>query len=169
MSDQSPAYRIGVISDTHGKLANKALEIFEGVDLILHAGDIGHEDVITALETIAPVTAVYGNTDTQFATNLRPWGQQLETPAGRIALTHGHMPGAPTSNHRKMVSYFQAFKPDIIIFGHSHIPCLEKIEDVILFNPGAASLSRWGRGNTVGLITLPAPGEDLILEHLLIG
>lgn len=169
MNKSAPAYRIGVISDTHGKLANRALEIFEGVDLILHAGDIGHEDVITALETIAPVHAVFGNTDTQFATHLRPWTQQLETPAGRIAITHGHLPAAPTGNHRKMVAYFQAFKPDVVVFGHSHIPCLEEIDGVILFNPGAASLSRWGRGNTVGLITLDAPGQPLRLEHIMLG
>ena len=55
--------RIGVISDTHGKLRSTVFDAFEGVDLILHAGDIGGLDIITELEAIAPVQAVHGNTD----------------------------------------------------------------------------------------------------------
>jgi len=55
--------KLGVISDTHGYINPKVFPIFEGVGQILHAGDIGSEDIITTLETIAPVQAIHGNID----------------------------------------------------------------------------------------------------------
>lgn len=60
-----PAWRveIGIISDTHGLVRPEVYEAFEGVDLILHAGDIGSLDVIIELEPVAPVRAVVGNID----------------------------------------------------------------------------------------------------------
>lgn len=160
-------YRIGVISDTHGRLSSRVFEIFKDLDMILHAGDIGSEDVLDALEIIAPVSAVAGNVDHIPPPHNSPMIRELETPAGRIGMTHGHLPSAPSSNHAKLVRHFSKFKPAIIVFGHSHIPCLEKLGEVILFNPGSASLSRWGKGNSVGLITA-VPGSPLKLEHFAI-
>ena len=166
MTGTPPAYRLGVISDTHGRLSNQVFEIFSGVNLILHAGDIGAEEVLIALEAIAPVCAVAGNVDGYSNTGRRPLTRELTTPAGRIALTHGHLPGAPSNNRHKLIAYFTRFKPEIIVFGHSHVPCLEELAEVILFNPGSASLNRWGRKNTVGLITArPAAGRP-VFEHV---
>ena len=56
-------YKIGIISDTHGVLPGKVFELFQGVRRIIHAGDIGRETILTELEIIAPVDAVYGNVD----------------------------------------------------------------------------------------------------------
>lgn len=154
MSQAQPAYRIGVISDTHGHLSNHVFELFLGVNLILHAGDIGREDVMTALEAIAPVCAVAGNVDRYGDVAPRPQERELTTPAGRIALTHGHLPGAPAGNRLKLIAHFARFEPEIIIFGHSHAPHLDERDGVVLFNPGSASQSRWRGINTVGLITL---------------
>jgi len=55
--------RLGIISDTHGKLRPEVFDLFSGVDHILHAGDVGSADILTELEVLAPVTAVYGNVD----------------------------------------------------------------------------------------------------------
>ena len=55
--------RLGVISDTHGLLRPQVFDVFSDVDHILHAGDVGPLSILRELERLAPVTAVYGNTD----------------------------------------------------------------------------------------------------------
>src|SRR5262245_36702942 len=117
------AYRIGVIADTHGLLRPEIFEIFEGVTLILHAGDFGNERILAELEAIAPVAAVAGNVDGVPQARW-PSRRELETPAGRIAMTHGHLPSAPSTDLELMARSFSKFRPDIIVFGHSHIPYL---------------------------------------------
>lgn len=168
LPEAAAPYRIGVISDTHGRLAGRVFEVFEGVALILHAGDIGSDDVLTALEALAPVSAVRGNVDGFTLLGHYPLTRELETPAGRIALTHGHLPNAPSTNPTKMIAHFAKFQPEIIVFGHSHIPCHEEIAGVTLFNPGSASQSRWGRSNTVGMITVE-PGGNVNFAHVDVG
>ncbi len=157
--------RIGVLSDTHGRLAARVFELFEGVELILHAGDIGRDELLCELEALAPVMAVSGNVDGVPDPRLRPLERRIETPAGRVGLTHGHLACAPTSQPAEMVAHFRPFDPAIIIFGHSHIPHLSQMDGVWLFNPGAAGSARFGRAPTVGLISVTAGGE-LTFEHL---
>ncbi|MCA9469258.1 MAG: metallophosphoesterase family protein, partial [Nitrospira sp.] len=69
---------IGVISDTHGLVRPEVFEVFQGVEVILHAGDIGHEEVLRTLETIAPVVAVRGNNDRQTWADSLPLSQVVE-------------------------------------------------------------------------------------------
>ncbi|MBI3736903.1 metallophosphoesterase family protein, partial [Candidatus Sumerlaeota bacterium] len=102
-------YRIGVISDTHGLLRPDVFEIFRGVDLILHAGDIEGDDLLAELETIAPVQAVSGNVDFPTREGLRPMTRRIETPAGRIAMTHGHLDRAPSTRPDLMAEFFADF------------------------------------------------------------
>ena len=158
-------YRIGVISDTHGRLDPRVFTLFEGVDLIVHAGDIGGDDLLIELEAIAPVQAVSGNVDFPANPSKRPLWRTLETPAGRVAVTHGHRAESPSTALDIMHAYFRDFLPDIIIYGHSHIPKLEEIGGVRIFNPGAAGQPRFGRPCSVGLITQVPDGPALI-EHL---
>lgn len=156
--------RIGVISDTHGLLSPEVFDLFEGVELILHGGDVGGDHLLTELEAVAPVQAVTGNMDGAPHPARRPLTRTLETGAGRIAMTHGHLPEAPSTNLKRMKSYFEAFAPQIIVFGHSHLPSLEEIDGVWIFNPGSAGHPRFGRPPSVGLISRGADGE-LTLEH----
>lgn len=162
MSD-SP-YRIGVISDTHGRLPDEVFDLFKGVSLILHAGDIGREEIITDLEAVAPVKAVCGNCDFAPAVGRHPVAQRVETPLGKIAMTHGHLDGAPSTKLARMIKFFEAFAPSIIVYGHSHIPKLEEIGGVLFFNPGSAGQPRFGHGASVGLIEPGADGAPR-LEH----
>src|SRR6188768_3047522 len=83
--------RIGLISDTHGKLRPAVFERLAGVDLIFHAGDIGSLDIITELETIAPVQAVHGNTDDFDVRDRYRETLELVADGKRIAVTHGHL------------------------------------------------------------------------------
>jgi hypothetical protein len=170
MTDPAPhVYSIGVISDTHGVLHPKVFEVFNGVDLILHAGDVGTDDILIALAAVAPVNAVSGNVDGA-PTAERPASRQISTFVGRIAVTHGHLPGASAHRPESMIEFFAEFKPQIIIYGHTHLPTLTEMNDTQLFNPGAAGNARvGGRPPTVGLITLDDGQVHPRLEHVTLG
>ena len=166
MMTNTHLYRIGVISDTHGYVPAEALERFGGVDLIVHAGDIGQDHVLIELEAIAPVKAVSGNVDGPPLPGRRPLTQRLETPLGRIALVHGHMREAPSGDRPALCAFFADFRPDIIIFGHTHIPFLEVVDGVTLFNPGAAGRVRIGRAPSIGMISANPAGGPPLIEHI---
>ncbi|HMA43375.1 MAG TPA: metallophosphoesterase family protein, partial [Gemmatimonadales bacterium] len=88
--------RLGVISDTHGLLRPEVLDVFREVDHILHAGDVGAWELIVELQAVAPVTAVYGNTDgTELRTRL-PQVAALQLDGFDIVVTHGDQLGSPT-------------------------------------------------------------------------
>lgn len=144
--------RIGVISDTHGMLRPEVFEVFEGVDHILHAGDIGPPDILTELEAIAPVTAVYGNTDGFDIRATVPAVARVQLDGFDIVVTHGHQVGrtpTPEALHEK---YPDA---DIIIFGHTHRPLLETVDVVVtVMNPGGAGARRFDLPASVGIIEL---------------
>ena len=143
--------QIGVISDTHGRLPEAALALLQGVQEIIHAGDIGRQEIIKRLETVAPVTAVTGNVD---------WGGPLDliypkvlsfTVADcRIFVKHIGDKPARWSQH------LPEPRPDVAICGHSHIPLLEEYENVLYLNPGSAGQSRFGRGHSLAILTIEA-------------
>jgi uncharacterized protein len=85
--------RLGVISDTHGLLRPEVFDAFAGVDQILHAGDVGRPDLLTELETLAPVTAVYGNTDGSDLRCTLPKVATLQLDGFEIVVTHGDQLG----------------------------------------------------------------------------
>ena len=132
--------KIGLISDTHitekrGKLSPKVLESFKGVGLILHAGDISSQTVLDALNQIAPTIAVEGNNDrTRKAIDLKP-SEIIEIDDLKILLIHGDK--LPSRNFEKYCEFAQKHKADVLISGHTHQPHCEKIENVLLINPGS--------------------------------
>jgi len=143
--------RLGVISDTHGLLRAEVLEVFEGVDHILHGGDVGKWEVLVELQTLAPVTAVYGNTDDMGLRSKLPQVAQLELDGFRIVVTHGDQLGSPTP-----AKLHDAF-PDaeIILYGHTHKPLLELVDKTVtVMNPGGAGAPRFGLLPSVGILEL---------------
>ena len=88
--------RLGIISDTHGMLRPEVFEAFSGVDRILHAGDVGNAGILTDLQALAPVTAVYGNTDGAELRRSLPQVAALELDGFDIVVTHGDQLGSPT-------------------------------------------------------------------------
>jgi hypothetical protein len=143
--------RLGVISDTHGLLRVEVLEVFEGVDHILHGGDVGKWDVVVALEGLAPVTAVYGNVDGHEIRSKLPQVAEVELEGFRIVVTHGDQLGSPTP------AKLHAAFPDaeIIVFGHTHKPLLELVDrTVTVMNPGGAGAPRFGLLPSVGILEL---------------
>ena len=138
--------KIGVISDTHGWLDPKFFELFAGVGHILHAGDIGPDAVIVELETIAPVTAVIGNTDSSSTFRLT----EAVTLGGRKFLVH-HIVN-PYALKEELQLRVARERPDVVVFGHTHKAFCETIDGVLFFNPGSAGKPRFGRGRTAAIL-----------------
>ncbi len=118
----------GLLSDTHGFLHPALFGALEGVEGILHAGDVCGDHIMDELATIAPVLAVRGNCDGPDP-NL-PLIRRVELPGGEAILTHGHMLDGATTDPALFVKTYAAHQPKLILFGHSHRWFCEKIEGV---------------------------------------
>jgi len=139
--------KIGVISDTHNFLDPRVPELFEGVDHILHGGDVGMPWLILQLEQVAPVTVVLGNTDDA---NLRLKFTEMIELAGRKFLVHHIVnPHALDEELRKRIT---RARPQVVVFGHTHKPFSETIDSVLYFNPGYAGKSRFGMERSVAIL-----------------
>ena len=143
--------RLGVIADTHGLLRPEVLEVFAEVDHILHGGDVGRWEVVSDLEALAPVTAVYGNVDGAEVRARLPQISAVRLDGFDIVVTHGDQFGSPTP--AKLVAAFP--KAEIIVFGHTHRPLLELVNrTVTVMNPGGAGAPRFGLMPSVGIMEL---------------
>jgi putative phosphoesterase len=145
--------RLGVISDTHGLLRPEVFDVFQQVDHILHGGDVGPPEILVELETIAPVTAVYGNTDGWDIRTQLPQVATLQLDGFDIVVTHGDQFGVPTPE-----SVQAAFpSAEIIVFGHTHRPVLTLVDTVVtVMNPGGAGPRRFRLPPSVGILELEA-------------
>ena len=139
---------IGLISDTHGLMRESALKALRGVDLILHAGDVGQLDVLDALRGLAPVTAVSGNVDGPDAG--LPASFDTELLGQRIHMSHGHELGSPIPE--TLVARYDA---DILIYGHTHRALVKELRGTLVINPGAAGAARFKLEPSVALLSLP--------------
>ena len=150
--------KIGLISDTHGHVPNTVHTALAGVNYILHAGDVGPMDVITELEAIAPVYAVRGNTDHGIALP----ETRLEEFDGRKILIH-HIVDVdyPSQTVRELLS---TEKPEIVVFGHTHMPFDERRSKIRFINPGSASQPRGGTAPSVAILELS--GEPPTLQSI---
>lgn len=143
--------RLGVISDTHGMLRREVFDVFKEVDHILHGGDVGRLDLLVELEAIAPVTAVYGNSDDFEIRAKLPQVAELELEGFLITVTHGDQLGSPTP--AKLHAAFPT--AEIIIYGHSHKPLLELVDKTVtVMNPGGAGAPRFNLKPSVGILEL---------------
>jgi putative phosphoesterase len=154
---ETGAALIGLISDTHGKLRASVLDHFAGVDLILHAGDIGGADILIELETVAPVHAVWGNTDG--AEMRRRVGERVEVERGgaRILVVHGHQLGSPTPE--LLAGAYPGH--DIVVFGHTHRPTRVTIGSRLFINPGSAGAARFGLSPSIALLRLGGTAAEV--------
>ena len=145
--------RVGVISDTHGLLRPEVFDVFEHVDHILHAGDVGKPEILIELEAIAPVTAVYGNVDGPELRARLTQVAEVELDGFAVVVTHGDQFGHPTPE-----ALHAAFpKAEIIVYGHTHKPLLELVDrTVTVMNPGGAGGPRFGIAPSVGVMELEA-------------
>ena len=136
---------IGVISDTHGLLRPQAAQALRGVELIIHAGDIGHPGVLTALEQIAPVQAVRGNTDRGEWARRLPRTRLLKVGGAQLYVLHELQ--ALRQDLSLVASGIQA-----VIYGHSHQPRSERQDGVLYLNPGSAGPRRFTLPITIAFL-----------------
>jgi len=143
--------RLGVISDTHGLLRPEVFGAFAEVDHILHAGDVGRIGLLDELRALAPVTAVYGNTDGSELRSSLPRVAALQLDGFDIVVTHGDQLGTPTPQ-----ALNAAFpEAQIIVYGHTHKPLLTLVDVVVtVMNPGGAGARRFNLPPSVGILEL---------------
>lgn len=138
--------KIGVISDTHGYLDPRVHEIFKGIEHILHAGDIGSTSLILELESLAPVTAVLGNTDVGLNFRETEW---VELNGRKFLVHHIVDVQAPQGalDLRPALG-----RPDVVVFGHSHKPHQQTIAGTLFLNPGYAGKPRFNLPRSVAIL-----------------
>jgi len=174
---ESGRMKIGVVSDTHGYFDPRLTSILAGVDRILHAGDVGSQEVLDELETIAPAQAVRGNVDPpEFGLPLSQVivlaGVQVEmlhilpAPQTQIeAWSMGNLSAKAGAESR--ARFRQCFEraTRVIIFGHTHQPALFELEQTLFVNPGSAGKKRFSLPRCCGLMQIASgEGEVKILS-----
>lgn len=144
MSDSS--YTVGIISDTHGVVPPSVHEAFRGVNEIIHAGDIGDEDVLIELGVMASVRAVYGNID-DWRLRKKP-AKHLEFELFGQLVRVSHIECSPTDD-----------RPTICITGHTHVPKVARIGRILYINPGSAGKPPKGQPASVALLKISSDGR----------
>ncbi len=138
---------IGILSDTHGLLRQEVIDGFEGVDHIIHAGDIDNKQVIDRLEEIAPITVVRGNADKEWAEYL-PETATVELLGNKIYVIH---------NKGKIFDDLAGIS--IIIYGHSHKYSLVEKNGQAWFNPGCCGKRKPDQEVSFAILEISSPGE----------
>lgn len=150
--------KIGVISDTHGLLRPGAQRALHGVQLIIHAGDVGAPEILTQLKLIAPVFAVRGNVDTQ------PWAEELP-PTTVVEISGFHFYVIHNLRDLDLKPHATGF--DAVISGHTHQAEQHYDADVLYLNPGSAGPRRFQLPVTLALLEISKqPWEAKILRLL---
>jgi hypothetical protein len=138
-------HRLGVISDTHGLVRPAALEALVGVELIIHAGDIGKPEVLEALQAMAPVMAVRGNNDKGAWAYLLPDTEVVEVDKVTLYVLH---------DVKRLDFDPAAAGFHVVISGHSHQPSIVKRQEVLFVNPGSAGPRRFALPISVALLSI---------------
>jgi uncharacterized protein len=131
--------RVGVISDNHGYLDPAVLAIFAGVVHIIHAGDIVDPKILTALETVAPVTAVGGNMDAGDLAAGLPRAVAAEVGGVRFVVGHKRKRLLKDLAAGKIAGVTEDAPPDLVVYGHDHVPAAAWVDGTLYLNPGSAS------------------------------
>lgn len=145
--------RVGLISDTHLPQRQRAIpaaafDVLAGVDLVLHAGDVGELRVLDQLSRVAPIVAVHGNDDTVEAQRELPYQQVVVAGGQRIFLYHSHSPDPEVERAQRQID---AWEPklarraeaarragaSVVVYGHTHVPMAREVDGVLVVNPGA--------------------------------
>jgi len=155
MIDKKKHYRIGVISDTHGKLPVSLNKAFQKTDLILHAGDIGSSGILERLNSIAPTVAVRGNMD--FAPDAHDLNKTETIQVGDIVIHLRHI----LDNTHAVPS---SANIDVVIFGHTHRREAKRLGGTLFLNPGSAGQRR--HGNPLSVALLKVEGKDISFKFI---
>jgi len=151
---------VGLVSDTHGLVRGAVHDALAGVELILHAGDVGGQEILDELSLIAPVRAVFGNTD---PTDLPGLEEEILLTVGgiRVHVSHGHEVGTPTP--AKLAERYDA---DVLVYGHTHRQLVTRIGGRLVINPGAAGPRRFNLLPSVGRLIISGRKAEVEIVEL---
>jgi uncharacterized protein len=150
-------FTIGIISDTHGLLRPEARRVLAHVDHIIHGGDIGDPEIITALRKIAPVTAIRGNVDTdEWATGFAE--TEFVQLAGRLIYVLHDLNTLQIDPAAEGI--------DVIVSGHSHVPKINTVDGLLYVNPGSAGRRRFNLPITLASLEVAPDGLKPIIHDL---
>ncbi|MEI6886520.1 MAG: metallophosphoesterase family protein [Bacteroidota bacterium] len=151
--------RIGIISDTHGRLLPRVLDFLSAADEIWHAGDIGSTEVIDELRKLKPLRAVYGNIDGTSVRSLCPETLLFQVEKLKVLMTH--IGGYPGKYHPQSKLLIEREKPGLFVCGHSHIlkVMYDKKHSLLHINPGAAG--NYGLHHSVTAVRLVIDGNNM--------
>jgi hypothetical protein len=146
--------RLGLVADNHGLVDPALRPLLEGVDEILHAGDLVTTDILQQLRKLAPVQAVRGNNDVAAGLDVLPEELLLERAGLRLLVRHivgrpGRLDGAAQRAIRRQ-------RPRIVVAGHSHRPLVEESEGVLFVNPGSCGPRRFKLPRCAGVLEFTA-------------
>lgn len=141
---------VAVISDTHLPRGSRALqqscvERLQAADLLLHAGDVVAANVLEELEAYAPVAAVYGNMDQPDLRDSLPRERVVEVEDARIGMVH--IAGPRAGRETRLLAKFPGC--DAIVYGHTHVPQVDRIDGVWILNPGSPTERRRSPARTM--------------------
>jgi putative phosphoesterase len=171
-----PPLTIGVIADTHiytgsrREIHPSITKLFQraGVDLMIHLGDANSRSVLEEIAEIAPLIAVPGNNDDEELQNILSETTRFQVGTFTFGVLHGH--GGRSAKQEAIRRWVG--KVDCVLFGHSHMPLVDRVQGTVLFNPGSATERRWHPHFGIGLIRVTDEGftPDLIVftdpQHL---
>ncbi len=176
---------IGLIADTHwppgsvftspsrrrqraSDVMDQIARYFSGVDFIIHAGDVGDEEILAFLKKIAPVYLVRGNRDPRVV-----MGEQLKEylvipyRGKKILVTHGR--GSPRNMIERIIKPLATLhKPDIVVFGHTHRRFLDEIDGVLYINPGSAGDTIFTGENWVAVLDIVDDKPEVKFHRIVI-
>jgi len=150
-------FLIGVISDTHGHLGPKINNAFKGMDLIIHAGDIGRPEILKALAKLAPTVAVRGNMDAGKWARKLPRADRIEV--GRLAIIVIH-------DLYQLTAEAQSDGIAVVINGHTHQPQAQEENGILYLNPGSASQARHGSPTSIAVLKIQKGSLKVEFIHL---
>jgi len=157
--------RIAIISDTHGLLRPEIFPHLEGVDHIVHAGDVGGVDILIALEAVAPVTAVWGNTDGFELRQRLPEVADVSWEGLSITVLHGHQLGFPTPEALAE----RHPESDLVVYGHTHRARVSREGTILTVNPGSCGPQRYEEPPSIVIADLSPEGIRTRFVNLLPG
>lgn len=170
--------KVGLVSDTHGTFDSCLLELLRGAKRILHAGDVGSQTVLDGLTSVAPTVAVKGNVDSPIlnlplSLTLQFEGVQVEvqhilpTPQSQLESWARAAPLGKTER-RERDRLLESFQPStrVVLFGHSHKPCIVRLGERLFVNPGSAGKKRFALPRCCGLMNIK--GDEVEVKILLL-
>lgn len=149
--------RVIVVGDTHGNIESikKEISLWTGIDLIVHTGDHYRDGVALGRQFKIGYKVVTGNCDRDGKGQL----ERFKLGKHRVLLTHGHLQNVKRTMNN-LYYRAQSSQVDLVLFGHTHVPFLEKVEGIWFMNPGSPSYPRAGYPASYGIIEVE--GDQMV-------